>query len=513
MNPSMVSPQDSLLFDSHDSMPMVEGRPRLLLMLVAVLAAVALCLAMYLTWTTWSATPVAGCDSTGLIQCDHVLSSPWSKWLGLPVSLLGALVYVGILATVAWVAKRPSSLAWSVLVALGLMAAGSALWFIGLQAVVIGHYCSYCMGVHLCGVTIGVLMVMLVRELAVQDNHDHMRSMFGVTTAPIETTAEPAALSGSQALFASGAAAVGLAILMVGQFFLQPAGLVLEQVDAPAPTIESAVAADEAPTSEAPTATAESAATEETVESDEPPSASEPDAPAVVAKEDEAVEPAAVVKDEKSAEPTTLVQGYTPPSRVIAFKGLNEAIDVYKVPVLGNPKAKHIVVEMIDYTCAHCRHFHPNVHAALDRYGDQVAFVVQHVPLSKKCNPHVQRDTAVHRYACDYARLSLGVWKLEPEKFSEFHDYLMKSSKAPSVFDARRKAMELAGEAVLLDENLKADSFRSFAGNSDEVNQLNAGLPVLLTEFGVIRGVPRTEKEWFSFLEELLDIKPVAPED
>jgi hypothetical protein len=193
---------------------------------------------------------------------------------------------------------------------------------------------------------------------------------------------------------------------------------------------------------------------------------------------------------------------------VIAFRGLNEAVDVYQVPILGRPAAEHILVEMIDYTCVHCRQFHPNIEAALERYGDQVAFVVQHVPLSKKCNPHVVRDATIHKYACDYARLALGVWKLKPSKFAEFHAWLMKSDKPPSVFDARREAMRLAGEAVLLDQNLKASSFRNFAGNSQEVQQLNAGLPVLLTEVGVIRGAPRSLDEWFAFLEAHVKLKP-----
>jgi len=512
MSTSLTSHQDNVLFDFPASSPTELGRTKLLFTLVAALAAVALCLSTYLTWTTWSSTPVVGCDSSGLIECEHVLTSPWSKWLGLPVSLLGALVYVGILAACWPAARHASGLAWTALLALSLLAAGSAMWFIGLQAVMLGSFCLYCLGIHSCGLAIGVLMVLLVREMSRGTDEDHMRMLLGVADAPAANTLGGAlALSGFHPLAATLAAAVGLAILMGGQFFLQPAGLVLEEVAAAPPPIEPETSVAEAAVAAAPlpsepeTLVAEAAVADAASDVDE-----EPVQPSVepVAENDE--ETVAFVEPEPESPTTQPVTTFAAPRRLIAFKGLTEAIDVYQIPLLGSPQAKHIVVEMMDYTCTHCRHFHPNIHAALRRYGDQVAFVVSHVPLSRKCNPHVQRDQAVHKYACDYARLSIGVWKLAPHKFVQFHNWLLESEKPPSVFEARQQAMRLAGEAVLLDENLKADSFRSFAGNSDEVQRMNSGLPVLLTEFGVIRGVPNSEQEWFQFLEKLLDIKPLA---
>lgn len=501
---SLAAPQDSDLFNSRDSFSNEQSRTQRLVKIVAGLAVVALALASYLTWATWSSTPVLGCDSTGLLACDHVLSSPWSKWLGLPVSLFGALVYVGILVSCLRVAKRDDGLAWTALMSLSLLAAGSALWFMGLQAVVLGSFCLYCLGVHACGLAIGGLMVLLVREMGQGDNEDQMRMLLGVADAPSPRDANPRT-DGLHPLAAAGTAAVGLAILMTGQFFFQPAGLVLKEVAAEAPPVEPETVADE------PEIVAEAAATlEEPVqETTEPPGDTEGASTAngeTVAYVQPQPEPK-LGSNPASVQPLV---GLAKPSRVIAFKGLNEPIDVYQVPILGNPAAEHIIVEMIDYTCTHCRHFHPNIHAALDRYGDQLAFVVQHVPLSKKCNPHVFRDSTVHKYACDYARLALGVWKLKPSKFAEYHDWLMKSDKPPSVYEARVKAMRLAGDAVLLDQNLKANSFRSFAGNSEEVQQLNAGLPVLLTEFGAVLGAPRDQDEWFAFLEKHFKIKPVS---
>ena len=194
-------------------------------------------------------------------------------------------------------------------------------------------------------------------------------------------------------------------------------------------------------------------------------------------------------------------------SRLIQFRGLKEPIDVYDMPLIGNPQAKHVIIEMLDYTCPFCRKLHPHVHASVEKYPDQVAFIVFHVPLSKKCNPNMKFDHISHKHACDYARLALSIWKLDRDKFSEYHDWLMQSEKPPSIFKAKSLAMEMVGEAVLLDNSLEASAFRKFAGQTTEMRNIHTGLPALLTERGIIRGVPRTEREWFEFLEKRLGIK------
>ncbi len=157
----LASHQENVLIDTPFTSPPFgsstdQRRAKLLLRLIAALAVVALCLSGYLTWTTWSASQVAGCGTDGLVDCDHVLASNWSKWLGLPVGLLGALAYAGILAACWLAARHAQGLAQTALLALSLLAAGSAVWFIGLQVVVLQSVCVYCMAVHACGLSIGV---------------------------------------------------------------------------------------------------------------------------------------------------------------------------------------------------------------------------------------------------------------------------------------------------------------------------------------------------------------------
>lgn len=492
MSTSLAPHQEHVLFDSAFASPTDETRGKLLLTLIAVLAAVALCLSSYLSWTTWSASPVVGCGTDGIVSCDHVLASQWSKWLGLPVSFLGALTYLGILAACWATAKQDASgLALTTLLALSMLAAGSAVWFVGLQMFMLESYCLYCMGTHACGMSIGAMTLLLVRESTSDSKEEQMRSLLGV--AGVDSPASsPAVLDRFHPLVATAIASVGLTLLMGGQYFFQPAGLVIEQIAA-VPETDQRSATNDVPAEIVEEAEPEELSFESTADVT-------PTEPASVAD--------VVETDPEAVEPTERVKG----SRLIKFGGLPEAIDTYNVPLLGDPEAKHVLVEMIDYTCMHCRNLHPHVHAALERYGNQIAFAVCHTPLSKKCNPYVSQEQKVHMYACEYARLAMGVWQLDRSKFGEFHDWLMESKRAPSIFQAREHAMRLVGEQVLLDESLKVDAYRSFADHSDTMNELKSGLPILLTEAGVIRGIPKSEEEWFKFLEAQLNIKPLAAE-
>lgn len=588
--PSQAS-QDVTLFDSQYSLPTSSGSGKLLLWIVVGLSVIGLLISGYLTWTTWTASAVLGCSGDGA-GCDHVLTSIWSKWLGLPVSLFGLVTYLGILASALFSTRDDQGWAPTLMLTLALTAAGSATWFIGLQVFVIEHICWWCMTVHCCSLLICTLSVFyLFTRGSSAAPVEQMSAFFG---GPVSSEASydndnDLARPAAKPLMASALASIGLVLLMGGQFFLneyfQPSGLKYEEVASVTPEEETS---EEVSTVEPPVETARvtPVVTEPTVEEtdvvvqadltsdskeevkddfsdliSETPTqenspaaetdaveiddifvnndvASEGDTTASLASIDKPLNSDASLDDifgNDDQEPSEVVPAQmtedtveTPaeepvskpepraysarketPRRMVKFASLRDPIDVTKAPILGSPDAEKILVEMLDYTCPHCRNLHPHVEASLERYGNQVAFVIVHVPLSKKCNPYVKRDHWSHKNACDYARLSLSVWKLDRSKFAEFHGWLMEGSKPPSNIAARQFAMDLVGDEVLVSESLKSDSFSTFAGNSDRMMKMNSGLPLILTEQGKVSGIPTNERDWFNFLETRVGLKPV----
>src|SRR4051812_9630243 len=63
-----------------------------------VLAWLAFGITSYLAWHAMMQTSVAGCTVGSHEGCDLVLSSSWSKWLGIPVAFLGLACYSALAA-------------------------------------------------------------------------------------------------------------------------------------------------------------------------------------------------------------------------------------------------------------------------------------------------------------------------------------------------------------------------------------------------------------------------------
>ena len=83
------------------------------------------------------------CSITG--GCESVLTSPYSKFLGLPVAVYGALYYLIIFIFAAYFldTKKEKALKLAAkLTPLGLLA---SVYFVFLQAFVIKQYCPYCL--------------------------------------------------------------------------------------------------------------------------------------------------------------------------------------------------------------------------------------------------------------------------------------------------------------------------------------------------------------------------------
>jgi len=78
--------------------------------------------------------------------------------------------------------------------------------------------------------------------------------------------------------------------------------------------------------------------------------------------------------------------------------------------VLGNPKADVVLIEYSDFECPFCSRHIPTMEQIVDEYGDQIALVFRHFPLSF----HQEALPAAVASEC----------AAEQDKFWEFHDEL-----------------------------------------------------------------------------------------
>lgn len=110
----------------------------------------------YLAWLAITGQTAAGCGTAGSIDCGYVLSSRWAYIRELPVSVPAASVWLTVLAVSLFAGQTYLAglrrAAWVLLTVLTTAAAGAALWFVGLQAFKLHHWCLYCLAAHACAV-------------------------------------------------------------------------------------------------------------------------------------------------------------------------------------------------------------------------------------------------------------------------------------------------------------------------------------------------------------------------
>ncbi|MGJ8695695.1 MAG: vitamin K epoxide reductase family protein [Verrucomicrobiaceae bacterium] len=127
----------------------MKDRPSLAL--VRIFALIGLAISAYLLILKLNGTisSIKGCgDGAG---CANVLGSRWSQWFGLPVSAFSSLLYAGLLA----LTFRPKP---RLLLTIACLLVGAALWFSGLQLLVIKAFCPWCFATHLIGLLTAALI-------------------------------------------------------------------------------------------------------------------------------------------------------------------------------------------------------------------------------------------------------------------------------------------------------------------------------------------------------------------
>jgi uncharacterized membrane protein/thiol-disulfide isomerase/thioredoxin len=489
-----------------------------------VLAWLAFGVASYLAWHAVNQTSVAGCGVGTTNDCDVVLSSAWSKWLGIPVAVLGLACYAALAALsvlIGWTGSSAYRWIATVFVMLATLAAGASLWFIGLQIFAIGTFCKFCLVTDACGITIGALALWsatrwwythrgLPQARTSQPGLMALRS-----TIPGSSRGAPAIVSSSASppsLTLAFAGATPLLILLIGgQVLFAGKTYAVHQV-ALNDSIKIVGAGSKQPDNEAtsPTATSRTVmrptdadpAQERTGETN--PKSPDGKAPADASTENDA---------NGDAAPPPVPE---PPKRerVVSFLDGKVTLDIYQHPFIGSHEAPHIVVEMVSYDCPHCHKMHPFIQQALKRYGGQVGLLIMPVPLEKECNKLVTNPAASHKGACYTARTAIGISQLNPPAFERFHDFLMAGKEKPPEMERlipkaysladRNRLRELArGHA--LDKQI--ESYVDLYASLQSQGKKEFGLPVQILGDHIMTGSVEKVDDVFKAWEENLGVQ------
>ena len=410
---------------------------------ITVASLLALGFSGYLLWGSLAGGGVPGCGPAS--DCDTVLTSRWSSWLGVPVSLLALFLYAGVLATLAWRAQtqRPATAArlTQALVAGAVAILGAALWFTALQILVIRAICPFCMVAHACGLFVGI---QLLRSVKARPAPGRTAPSKGKTSPPAFTRA-----------FAAGAAA--LALLVIGQLRYEP----------PSYRVTGIGAATIQETHTAPPAIPTNAT------HDPGTGASQPDT--------------------------------APPTRLLSVHDGQFTFDLNTVPVIGSPAAPTVALHFFDYTCRHCRTLHTLLAEAHHALGDRLALVSLPVPLEMDCNPILQRPIPAHTNACIYARIGLAVWRVDGAKLHQYDDWFFSFPQPPSPEAAQAEAGSLVGTNALAnalrDAWIDAHIAQSISlYHTNYLRYQRSTLPLLMVGTNLVSGMLRTTNQLYSVL-------------
>ncbi|MCC7204852.1 MAG: hypothetical protein IT441_07210 [Phycisphaeraceae bacterium] len=133
-------------------------------LLMLALALAGLALTIYLSLVSTGLVKLLGCSSGSCTKL--VMSTAWSRFLGLPVTLLAVIVYAAVVVSIPLTRPgRPTArrrIAWSVLIACSLALGLAAIWFVSLMMFELRRSCGHCAATHL----IGLLLLHLVLAAA-----------------------------------------------------------------------------------------------------------------------------------------------------------------------------------------------------------------------------------------------------------------------------------------------------------------------------------------------------------
>ena len=404
------------LNSDSSSPPTISSTPAWL-KLVRALLAVAIVGASYLAWVSIHNGPVAGCGPES--GCDKVLHSRWAYWLDMPVSVPALLVYLALLGATVLLQKRPAPDdergSWAAIIALSVIVAGAALWFVGLQVFVIKAYCKFCMTAHACGFIAALLClkhIPLARDPAI--------AMWVTGSGKRGVPRTALALLASIGL-------VGVVLLAGGQLLVQKKLNLVKDLRRQADK------------------SAKGAAT------------------SGGSKETNYLALAAALAAQIPQPPSPHPRLVAP--RLLSLYSNTFLLKLDQLPLMGSPDASNVIVWVFDYTCPHCRSLHPILLETQRQFSNRLGIVCLPMPISTNCNPLLPPRVHSVSNSCEYARLGLAVWRANPAAHGQFDDWLLAGNRLAPLEEARTYAAQLVGGEKLqaafgdpwLEEQIVAD--------------------------------------------------------
>ncbi|GHC57847.1 vitamin K epoxide reductase family protein [Roseibacillus persicicus] len=215
-----------------------------------------------------------------------------------------------------------------------------------------------------------------------------------------------------------------------------------------------------------------------------------------------------ITEEKQPSEPKETSQAETG-ERMVSFPNSETAVPLKDLPHIGPIDAPHVLIKYFDYTCNSCRDMHGDLGKLQASYPEEITVVYLPVPLNRSCNPHLSSRVKDHEGACELARLSLAVWKTNPELWEQVHNGLFsRPVLSPAI---ARGHIEQRVDKVQLEEALKdpwiAERLTSNMKTYQTMVIATDRMPKLVMEGGsVMHGISRTTEDFVKTIREKLKL-------
>jgi len=199
--------------------------------------------------------------------------------------------------------------------------------------------------------------------------------------------------------------------------------------------------------------------------------------------------------------------------REITLLGQRIRLQPHQHPILGNPDAPVVMLELFDYACAHCRLLHGDLATLRQRYGDQLAIVSLPTPIHPQCNPQIQAGEMLSPYSCELAVVAMAVFLSQREKFEAVHHDLMRFERdGQPAAPTGREALALAVahvpdlETSMQDPALQGAIVEQINKHTRLHSLLGGAMPTVVVGHALFAGRPPD----IALLESYLTATPAA---